>query len=259
VRFEEDSEPPVYYGTYTAFSGTAIASELLVTRDFQRFEMHPLSGLAAGGKGMALFPRRIDGAYTMIGRQNDENLYLLRSDNLFHWEDGTHLASPVYPWELVQIGNCGAAIETDQGLVGIDARRRGDAKICRSVQCFSTKAIRPECSGALGCRLQNGLRRLGDHPGCFKKCSLSSTGKKAHTAIRYPVRDPSPVGAGAPDLWTRKVFDPTALCAQPIVETVQKTGLRRLRARVREKPAFTLFQRRLVCSRAPFDRSVRCS
>jgi predicted GH43/DUF377 family glycosyl hydrolase len=128
VRFEEDSEPPVYYGTYTAFSGTAIASELLVTRDFQRFEMHPLSGPAAGRKGMALFPRRIDGAYTMIGRQDNENLYLLRSDNLFHWEDGTHLASPVYPWELVQIGNCGAAIETDQGWLvlthGVGAMRK---------------------------------------------------------------------------------------------------------------------------------------
>ena len=64
----------------------------------------------------------------MIGRQDNENLYLLRSDNLFHWEDGTHLASPVYPWELVQIGNCRAAIETDQGWLvlthGVGAMRK---------------------------------------------------------------------------------------------------------------------------------------
>ncbi|MBB5537741.1 hypothetical protein [Rhizobium giardinii] len=62
--------------------------------------------------------------------------------------------------------------------------------------------------------LQNGLRRLGDHPGCFRKCSLSSTGKKAHTAIHYPVRDHRPSGPELPDLWTRKVFDPTALSSQ---------------------------------------------
>jgi predicted GH43/DUF377 family glycosyl hydrolase len=128
LRFEADGEPPVYYGTYTAYSGTEIASELLVTRDFQRFEMHPLSGPAAQSKGMALFPRRIDGGYAMIGRPDNENLFLLRSDNLFHWEDGTRLAGPVYPWELVQIGNCGAAIEIDQGWLvlthGVGAMRK---------------------------------------------------------------------------------------------------------------------------------------
>ncbi len=106
-----------------------ITSELLVTRDFHRFEMHPLSGPAAGNKGMALFPRRIDGAYAMIGRQDNENLFLLRSDDLFHWRgDGTRLAGPVYPWELVQIGNCGAPIETDQGWLvlthGVGAMRK---------------------------------------------------------------------------------------------------------------------------------------
>lgn len=115
VRFQEGNEPPVYYGTYTAYSGSAIASELLVTHDFQRFDLHPLSGSAARNKGMALFPRRIDGAYTMIGRQDNENLFLLRSDDLFHWEEGKLLAQPIYPWELVQIGNCGAPVETDAG------------------------------------------------------------------------------------------------------------------------------------------------
>lgn len=129
LRFEDDSQPWTYYGTYTAYSGMNISSELLVTRDFHRFEMHPLSGPAAGNKGMALFPRRIDGGYAMIGRQDNENLFLLRSDDLFHWDDnGTRLAGPVYPWELVQIGNCGAPIETDHGWLvlthGVGAMRK---------------------------------------------------------------------------------------------------------------------------------------
>lgn len=115
LRFEEAEGGPVWYGTYTAYSGTAIASELLTTRDFRRFELSPLSGPAARNKGMALFPRRIDGGFAMIGRQDNENLFLLRSDDLSHWEEGERIAGPLHPWELVQIGNCGAPIEIDEG------------------------------------------------------------------------------------------------------------------------------------------------
>jgi predicted GH43/DUF377 family glycosyl hydrolase len=123
-----DADGPVYYGTYTAYSGFNIASELLVTRDFRTFQLKPMSGSAARNKGMALFPRRIDGAYAMIGRQDGENLFYLRSDDLLHWNEGESLLGPVYPWELVQIGNCGAPIEIDEGWLllthGVGAMRK---------------------------------------------------------------------------------------------------------------------------------------
>ena len=77
-----------YYGTYTAFSGAEVRSELLHAKDFQRFEMHKLHGDATGNKGMALFPRRIDGRYMMIGRQDNESLWLLSSDDLHVWNGG---------------------------------------------------------------------------------------------------------------------------------------------------------------------------
>ncbi|MBB5518623.1 glycoside hydrolase family 130 protein [Amphiplicatus metriothermophilus] len=115
VRFEDDEDGPVYYGTYTAYSGSAIASQLLQTRDFQTFILSPMTGAASRNKGMALFPRRIGGRYAMIGRQDNENLYYLESDDVAHWETGEKIAAPVYPWELVQIGNCGAPVEIDEG------------------------------------------------------------------------------------------------------------------------------------------------
>jgi predicted GH43/DUF377 family glycosyl hydrolase len=128
VRFEDDDRGATYCGTYTAYSGTAIASELLTTRDFDRFELRPLAGEAARNKGMALFPKRLDGAYAMIGRQDNENLFLLRSDDLLRWEGGEKLLAPLHPWELVQIGNCGAPIEIDEGWLvlthGVGAMRK---------------------------------------------------------------------------------------------------------------------------------------
>jgi predicted GH43/DUF377 family glycosyl hydrolase len=115
ARFVEfnDSGQKTYYATYTAYSGRAIRSELLATTDFQSFRMTPLGGSAARNKGMALFPRKIDGRYAMIGRQDNENLYLIYSDDLYSWEGGQPILQPKYPWEFVQIGNCGSPIELD--------------------------------------------------------------------------------------------------------------------------------------------------
>ncbi len=115
VHFIDTEEGPLWYGTYTAFSGQSIASELLITRDFRRFELRPLSGPAARNKGMALFPRKIDGSYAMLGRQDNENLFLIRSDDIFHWDEGQRIAGPLHPWELIQIGNCGSPVELDEG------------------------------------------------------------------------------------------------------------------------------------------------
>ena len=112
VEFNDDGQS-TFYATYTAYSGRAIRSELLATTDFQSFRMTPLGGSAAGNKGMALFPRKIDGRYAMIGRQDNENLYLIYSDDLYAWEGGRPILQPEYPWEFVQIGNCGSPIELD--------------------------------------------------------------------------------------------------------------------------------------------------
>lgn len=115
ARFVEfnDEGRKTFYATYTAYSGRAIRSELLATTDFQSFRMTPLRGAAARNKGMALFPRKIDGRYAMIARQDNENLYLIYSDDLYTWEGGQSILQPEFPWEFVQIGNCGSPIELD--------------------------------------------------------------------------------------------------------------------------------------------------
>jgi len=117
ARFVEfsDGGRKTYYATYTAYTGRAIRSELLETSDFLSFRMLPLHGTAARNKGMALFPRRIDGKYAMIARQDNENLYLIYSDDLYTWDGGQAILKPEFPWEFVQIGNCGSPIELDEG------------------------------------------------------------------------------------------------------------------------------------------------
>jgi predicted GH43/DUF377 family glycosyl hydrolase len=112
VEFNDDGRK-TYYATYTAYSGRAIRSELIETTDFQSFRMTPLAGSAARNKGMALFPRKINGRYAMIGRQDNENLYLIYSDDLYTWDGGQPILQPQYPWEFVQIGNCGSPVELD--------------------------------------------------------------------------------------------------------------------------------------------------
>jgi predicted GH43/DUF377 family glycosyl hydrolase len=114
VHFSE-GDRKLYYATYTAYNGRAIRSELIETGDFLSFRMSPLKGAASQNKGMALFPRRIAGKYAMIARQDNENLYLIYSDDLHTWEGGQAILKPEFPWEFVQIGNCGSPIELDEG------------------------------------------------------------------------------------------------------------------------------------------------
>jgi predicted GH43/DUF377 family glycosyl hydrolase len=114
VEFEDEGRK-TFFATYTAYSGRAIRSELLQTTDFRSFRMTPLSGTATRNKGMGLFPRKIDGRYAMIGRQDNENLHLIYSDDLYTWDGGHSFVQPAYPWEFVQIGNCGSPIELDEG------------------------------------------------------------------------------------------------------------------------------------------------
>ena len=115
VRFVEDDGSVIYYATYTAYNGRAILPQLLETSDFLHFRALTLNGRAVQNKGMAFFPRRIDGRYAMISRQDDENLFLMLSDNPHFWSDPKLLQRPGRPWEMVKIGNCGSPIETDAG------------------------------------------------------------------------------------------------------------------------------------------------
>lgn len=115
VRFQEENGTVTYFGTYTAFSGQAIRQELFRTPDFRTFDLLPLRGDATDSKGMALFPRRIDGKFAMIGRQDNENIWLLASDDVYEWNGGVKIVQPRWPWEFVQIGNCGSPIEIDEG------------------------------------------------------------------------------------------------------------------------------------------------
>ncbi|MFW2829134.1 glycoside hydrolase family 130 protein [Sphingomonas sp. ID0503] len=128
VPFHHDDGSLEYIGTYTAYSGREIQSELMRTRDFRSFDLVPMKGSAARNKGMALFPRKVDGQYKMIGRQDGENLFIITSDDIGHWDEGEILLTPRYPWELVQIGNCGAPIEIDEGWLllthGVGAMRK---------------------------------------------------------------------------------------------------------------------------------------
>ena len=114
-RFVEDDGTVDHIGTYTAFDGRIARSELLRGFGHNTFEMRPLKGSAAETKGMALFPRRVDGHYVMLARQDNENIWLLRSDDLYTWEGGKKLIEPRYPWDLCQMGNCGSPIELDEG------------------------------------------------------------------------------------------------------------------------------------------------
>lgn len=115
VEFRDDDGQTIYYATYTAFDGDVILPQLLETRNFMTFKISTLNGPEVANKGMALFPRKINGHYAMISRQDNENMYLMYSDMLHFWYTKQILLRPTYPWEFVQIGNCGSPIETDRG------------------------------------------------------------------------------------------------------------------------------------------------
>lgn len=119
VRFTEDDGSVVYYATYTAFDGFSILPQLIETRDFTGFRFATLNGKSAHNKGMALFPRRIDGQYCALGRHDSENIYLLSSDRIRVWDQADLLYSPSQSWESVQIGPCAPPLETDHGWLAI--------------------------------------------------------------------------------------------------------------------------------------------
>ena len=115
VRFCDDDGCATYYATYTAFDGQVTLPQLLETEDFVSFKISTLNGPEVQNKGMALFPRKVRGHYAMLSRQDGENIYLMYSDMLHFWYEKQLLLRPTFPWEFVQLGNCGSPIETDAG------------------------------------------------------------------------------------------------------------------------------------------------
>jgi predicted GH43/DUF377 family glycosyl hydrolase len=115
VNFTDHDGVESVIGTYTAFDGMKARQEMLRGVDLRTVEMRALTGALTAYKGMALFPRRIDGRFAMLGRQDSENIWLLRSDDLYNWDTGEPIMAPKYPWEFVQLGNCGSPMEIDEG------------------------------------------------------------------------------------------------------------------------------------------------
>ena len=128
VRFCDINGEATYYATYTAYNGFDILPMLLETKDFVSFTIRTLNGKAVQNKGMALFPRKINGRYMMISRQDGENIFVMSSDNIHFWHKAEILQGPKYSWEFVQIGNCGSPLETEAGWIllthGVGAMRK---------------------------------------------------------------------------------------------------------------------------------------
>jgi predicted GH43/DUF377 family glycosyl hydrolase len=114
VQFHDDGTVR-YYATYTAYDGKVVFPQLLETDDFLHFRLCTLNGPEVRNKGMALFPRKINGHYAMLSRQDNENIYLMYSDMLHFWYHKELIMKPTFPWEFVQLGNCGSPIETAAG------------------------------------------------------------------------------------------------------------------------------------------------
>jgi predicted GH43/DUF377 family glycosyl hydrolase len=146
VRFIEDDGSATYIATYTAYDGSFILPQLIITTDFCHFKIAPLHGKAAINKNLALFPRKINEQYVMLSRIDNINNYIMFSDDIFVWEEATLLQQPKFPWEFVQIGNAGSPIETEKGWLVIT---------------HGVGPMRKYCLGASLFDLDNPTRELG--------------------------------------------------------------------------------------------------
>ena len=134
MQFFNENGEITYYATYTAYNGVTILPQLIETKDFITFKIMTLNGKAVQNKGMALFPRKINGKYVMLSRQDGENNHIMVSDHLHFWQESHIIQEPEYPWEFIQIGNCGSPLDIDEGWLvlthGVSAMR-----------CYSIGAI----------------------------------------------------------------------------------------------------------------------
>jgi predicted GH43/DUF377 family glycosyl hydrolase len=117
MQFFDENGEFIYYATYTAYNGFNILPQLIETKDFIKFKVITLNGQAVQNKGMALFPRKINGQYVMLSRQDGENNHIMFSDNIYFWQESEIIQEPEHPWEFIQIGNCGSPLETNEGWI----------------------------------------------------------------------------------------------------------------------------------------------
>jgi len=115
VQFTDGDGSVTFCATFTAFDGSVILPQFVETEDFVRFRISTLNGPEVRGKGMALFPRKINGSYAMLSRQDGENIFFMESDLLHFWHAKRLIMKPTEPWEYVQLGNCGSPLETEAG------------------------------------------------------------------------------------------------------------------------------------------------
>ncbi len=146
VLFTEEDGRKRYYATYTAYDGETMLPQLIETEDFLHFSSITLNGQAVQNKGMALFPRKLRGRYAMLSRQDNENIFLMYSDNIHFWQKTRILMKPSYTWEYVQLGNCGSPIETAEGWL---------------VLTHGVGPMRKYCIGAVLLDLENPLKLIG--------------------------------------------------------------------------------------------------
>ncbi|MCD6120696.1 MAG: glycoside hydrolase family 130 protein [Spirochaetales bacterium] len=149
VRFRNDNGSYTYYATYTAYDGKRIFPKLIETEDFKKFRITLLKGKGSQNKGMALFPEKINRKYTMISRGDNENLFLMYSDDLYNWENPEFIRGPQDPWEFIQIGNCGSPVKTDKGWL---------------LLTHGVGPVRRYCMGVLLLDLKNPSRVIGRLP-----------------------------------------------------------------------------------------------
>ncbi len=141
VRFVDDDDAIVYFGTYNAYNGYHVLPQLMESRDLHHVRVHTLNGACAENKGMALFPRKINGHYAMCSRIDGVNLHIMYSDIPQFWETAELLRVPQHPWEIMQIGNCGSPIETSAGWLLLTHVSDRCERI-PSGRCFWTETIR---------------------------------------------------------------------------------------------------------------------
>jgi predicted GH43/DUF377 family glycosyl hydrolase len=115
TRFVEEDGRVEFRATYTAYDGRRIAPRLLVSGDLRVFRAHRLAGPAARNKGIALFPRKVGGRHLALCRTDGESISLASSADGYSWNEPRLIHGPRAAWEVLQVGNCGPPIETEQG------------------------------------------------------------------------------------------------------------------------------------------------
>jgi predicted GH43/DUF377 family glycosyl hydrolase len=176
VRFVDEGGTSCYYATYTAYNGHAILPQLIETPDFMSFRVRTLNGSAVQNKGMALFPRRVNGQFAMISRQDDENLFLMVSDNMHFWSEPRLLAIPRNPWEFVKIGNCGSPIETERGWLVITHGVGPMRRYCLGAMLLDLE----DPSKVLGCLQTPFVEPMGERREGYVPNVVYSCGAMAH-------------------------------------------------------------------------------